>query len=106
MAAKEFKINLPNGVVVRTMANSAQQAGKRAEKLYAGGKHVVDQQGFISNVTRKSVADRPGVKVAGSGKKKSTGGHKPWGSPAQRAALKKAHCSGKEERQSARAGRW
>lgn len=90
MAAKEFKITMPNGVVVRTMANSAQQAGKRAEKLYAGGKHIVDQQAFISNVTRKSVADKPGVKVAGTGKKKSTGGHKSWGSPAQRAALKKA----------------
>lgn len=90
MAAKEFKITLPHGKVVRTMANSAQQAAKRAEKMYAGSSHVVEQVSFVSNVTRKSVADKPGVKIAGSGKKKSTGGHKPWGSPAQRAALKKA----------------
>jgi len=66
MASKEYKITLPNGVTVKTMANSAHQAGKRAEKAYHAGKHVVNQKDFVSNVTRKSVADAPGVKVAKS----------------------------------------
>lgn len=98
MAAKEYKITLPHGKVIKYKANSAQQAAKRAEKYYAGSNHLVDQQGFVSNVTRKSVADKPGTRVAGTGKKKASGGHKPWGSPAQRAALAKAQSASARKR--------
>ena len=54
MAAKEYKTTLPNGKTVLTMANSAEQAARRAERQFYGGKHVVTQKRrSVSNVTRR-----------------------------------------------------
>jgi hypothetical protein len=94
MAAKEYKITLPGGKVVRTMANSAQQAAKRAEKQSKTG-YVVNQRDLISNVTRKQ---KPGIpakeklvgKLASEGLFRRTTGSGGARSPAQKAALKKA----------------
>lgn len=53
MAAKEYRITLPGikkPVVI--MANSAEQAARRAEKS-AGLGHVVTQRGYVSNVVQR-----------------------------------------------------
>lgn len=54
MAAKEYKINLPGGTVVKMMANSAHQAAKRAERQY-GMDRVVNQRSYVSNRTKNMV---------------------------------------------------
>lgn len=84
MATKDFRVAMPGGTVV-VRANSAHQAAKKAEKTHGKPKT------FVSTVTRRSVADQPGVKIAGS-PKKAAGVGKPrtWGSSAQKAALLKA----------------
>lgn len=92
MASKEYKIRI-GGKTYKTMANSAEQAARRLEKLHAKNSRVINQrEKGLSNVTRKSVADLPGVAVAalpGSKVRVGNAGRE-WGSPAQRAALKKA----------------
>ena len=48
MAAKEYRVTLPNGEVEVMMANSAEQAARRAERKYCTG-HVVTQRGYVSD---------------------------------------------------------
>ena len=48
MAAKEYRVTLPNGNVEVMMANSAEQAARRAERQYCMG-HVVTQRGYVSD---------------------------------------------------------
>lgn len=56
MAAKEYKVTLPNKITVMIWANSAEQAARRAEREY-GMNRVVTQRKYVSNVTRKQFAD-------------------------------------------------
>ncbi len=64
MASKEYKIRI-GGKSYKTMANSAEQAARRVEKLHAKNTRVINQrEKGLSNVTRKSVADAPGIAVA------------------------------------------
>lgn len=51
MAAKEYKVTLPNGKTLVTMANSAEQAARRAERQYNTGR-VVTQRSYVSNRTK------------------------------------------------------
>lgn len=51
MAAKEYKITLPNNKVEVVWANSAEQAARRAERTYCTG-HVVTQRSYVSNRTK------------------------------------------------------
>ena len=81
------------GKSVKIMANSAEQAARRAEKLHARNSRIINQrEKGLSNVTRKSVADLPGVAIAALPGSKIRVGNagREWGTPAQRAALKKA----------------
>lgn len=48
MAAKEYRVTLPNDTVVTMMANSAEQAARRAERQFCTG-HVVSQRGYVSD---------------------------------------------------------
>ena len=91
MAAKEYRINI-GSKKYKVMANSAQQAARRVEKLHAKNTRVINQRNNVSNVTRKSVADAPGIAVAALPGSKIRVGNagREWGTPAQRAALKKA----------------
>lgn len=51
MAAKEYKITLPNNKIEVVWANSAEQAARRAERKFCTG-HVVTQRSYISNRTK------------------------------------------------------
>ena len=83
MANKEYKIRI-GGKSWKIMANSAEQAARRAEKLHAKNTRLINQrEKGLSNVTRKSVADLPGVAVAalpGSKVRVGNAGRE-WGSP-------------------------
>ncbi len=52
MSALPYKVTLPGGRVVTMMANSAEQAARRAEREFGTGR-VVTQRGYVSNRTKK-----------------------------------------------------
>lgn len=55
MAAKEYKVSLPNGKTEVMFANSAEQAARRAERKYCMS-HVVTQRGYVSNRTKNKAS--------------------------------------------------
>lgn len=79
------------GKSVKVMANSAEQAARRAERLHARNTRIINQrEKGLSNVTRKNVAELMGAPEAAGVKIRVGNAGREWGTPAQRSALKKA----------------